>query len=77
MCIRDSSLALPIVASLRLLIALDEINQVIGATITKVAIIAITIGINAGAPPYLVFIVQKIQQSNIILNCRLCQEKAP
>ena len=71
------SLALPIVASLRLLIALDEINQVIGATITKVAIIAITIGINAGAPPYLVFIVQKIQQSNIILNCRLCQGKAP
>ena len=71
------SLALPIVASLRLLIALDEINQVIGATITKVAIIAITIGINAGAPPYLVFIVPKIQQSNIILNCRLCQGKAP
>ena len=70
------SLALPIVASLRLLIALDEITQVIGATITKVAIIAITIGINAGAPPYLVFIVQKIQQSNIILNCRLCQGKA-
>jgi len=66
------SLALPILASFAFWITLPEINHVIGATITNVAIIAIIT--STGAPPYLVFIVQAIQHINIILILLYCQE---